>query len=61
MSFIHFFYRPNDELCHCNRAKCEHANTNERNGKWKQDIHTIKDPTKEQGVSLINGAPVGER
>lgn len=29
-------------------------------GGWKRNVHTMKDPTKEQGVSLVNGAPVGE-
>ena len=59
--FIYICYSPNDELCHCNRIKHEHPKTNnesQQNQKWKSDIHTIKDPTKEQGVSLINGAPV---
>ncbi|CAF3482445.1 unnamed protein product [Rotaria sp. Silwood1] len=51
---------PNDKLCHCNRTKHEHLTTNDQwqqNEKWREDIHTIKDSTKEQGISLINGAP----
>ncbi|CAF5039668.1 unnamed protein product, partial [Rotaria sp. Silwood1] len=51
---------PNDKLCHCNRTKDEHLNTNDQwqsNEKCCADIHTTKDSTKEQGLSLINGAP----
>lgn len=57
------YYSPNDKLCHCNRTKNEHPNTDDQsrsNEKWQRDNHTIKDPTKEQGVSPVNGAPVRE-
>ena len=52
-----------DQLCHCNRMKDEHPlekHSSIANGKWQRDVHTMKDPTKEQGVSMVNGAPVGE-
>lgn len=52
-----------DQLCHCNRIKDEHPidkHSSISNGKWQRDVHTMKDPTKEQGVSMVNGAPVGE-
>ncbi len=55
------YYSPNDRLCHCNRTKNEHPNTDDQsrsNEKWQRDNHTIKDSTKEQGVSPVNGAPV---
>ncbi|CAF1295890.1 unnamed protein product, partial [Rotaria sordida] len=51
---------PNDKLCHCKRTKYEHLITNDQwqeSEKWREDIHTIKDSTKEQAVSLINGIP----
>jgi hypothetical protein len=62
---VHFiYYSPNNKLCHCNRTKNEHPNTDDQfqsNEKWQRNNHTIKDPTKEQGVSPVNGAPVRER
>jgi hypothetical protein len=57
-------FSPNENLCHCNRTKDEHPNVKDQppsNEKWQRENHTIKDPTKEQGISLITGAPVSER
>jgi hypothetical protein len=58
------FFSPNEKLCHCNRTKDEHPNAKDSsplNEKWQRENHTIKDPTKEQSVSLITGAPVSKR
>ncbi|CAF0946556.1 unnamed protein product [Adineta steineri] len=51
---------PNKKLCHCNRAANEHPeidNQSGQNEEWRLDTHTIKEPNKEQGVCLTNGAP----
>lgn len=53
------FVSANSELCCCNRPKQEHSIQNdELSAPWNASVHIVKDSTKEQGVSLANGAPV---
>jgi len=57
--FTFFFVSTNSVLCFCNRPKQEHLHPNdELTVPWNSNVHIVKDPTKEQGVSLVNGAPV---